>query len=176
MPSLLYRPHFFFSRRIYQLSPFFFKQTEGKKEKEESTSINHPRPRVIFLLLRFPFDRLVLQKRIGRETFTTCDSNAIANFPTSLTHVDLSISISKIFRIRLMKFLAEFSDRALVSEPENSSGRTITKSTSTPASLQAIVRVHGGNNSSLHHKVSIPSEGEYIREPSFFNRADTDVA
>lgn len=75
-----------------------------------------------------------------------------------------------------MKFLAEFSDRALVSEPENSSGRTITKSTSTPASLQAIVRVHGGNNSSLHHKVSISSEGEYIREPSFFNRADTDVA
>ncbi|KAG6796821.1 hypothetical protein HZU73_07807 [Apis mellifera caucasica] len=44
-------------------------------------------------------------------------------------------------------------DRALVSEPENSSGRTITKSTSTPASLQAIVRVHGGNNSSLHHKI-----------------------
>ncbi|XP_076384843.1 uncharacterized protein LOC117228049 isoform X2 [Megalopta genalis] len=43
-------------------------------------------------------------------------------------------------------------DRALVSEPETS-GRTITKSTSTPASLQAIVRVHGGNNSSLHHKI-----------------------
>ncbi|XP_034183521.1 uncharacterized protein LOC117605855 [Osmia lignaria lignaria] len=44
-------------------------------------------------------------------------------------------------------------DRALVSEPDNSSNRTITKSTSTPASLQAIVRVHGGNNSSLHHKI-----------------------
>ncbi|XP_076228713.1 uncharacterized protein LOC116431886 isoform X2 [Nomia melanderi] len=43
-------------------------------------------------------------------------------------------------------------DRALVSEPETS-GRTITKSTSTPASLQAIVRVHGGNNGSLHHKI-----------------------
>ncbi|XP_033366977.1 uncharacterized protein LOC117243520 [Bombus vosnesenskii] len=44
-------------------------------------------------------------------------------------------------------------DRALVSEPDSSSGRTITKSTSTPASLQAIVRVHGGNNGSLHHKI-----------------------
>ncbi|XP_076662146.1 uncharacterized protein LOC143365660 [Halictus rubicundus] len=43
-------------------------------------------------------------------------------------------------------------DRALVSEPETS-GRTITKSTSTPASLQAMVRVHGGNSSSLHHKI-----------------------
>ncbi|XP_076280974.1 uncharacterized protein LOC143209360 [Lasioglossum baleicum] len=43
-------------------------------------------------------------------------------------------------------------DRALVSEPETS-GRAITKSTSTPASLQAIVRVHGGNTSSLHHKI-----------------------
>ncbi|XP_043259003.1 uncharacterized protein LOC122401117 [Colletes gigas] len=43
--------------------------------------------------------------------------------------------------------------RALVSEPDSSSGRTITKSTSTPASLQAIVRVHGGNNGSLHHKI-----------------------
>lgn len=172
MPSLLYRPHFFFSRRIYQLSPFFFKQTEGKKEKEESTSINHP----MSFSFSFAFRSIASFCKIDRETFTICDSNAIANFPTSLTHVDLSISISKIFRIRLMKFLAEFSDRALVSEPENSSGRTITKSTSTPASLQAIVRVHGGNNSSLHHKVSIPSEGEYIREPSFFNRADTDVA
>ncbi|XP_029661736.1 atrial natriuretic peptide-converting enzyme [Formica exsecta] len=43
-------------------------------------------------------------------------------------------------------------DRALVSEPDNSSGRPITKSTSTPASLQTIVRMHG-NNSSLHHKI-----------------------
>lgn len=43
-----------------------------------------------------------------------------------------------------------------MSEPDSSSGRTITKSTSTPASLQAIVRVHGGNNGSLHHKVSGP--------------------
>ncbi|XP_025270509.1 uncharacterized protein LOC105249312 isoform X1 [Camponotus floridanus] len=43
-------------------------------------------------------------------------------------------------------------DRALVSEPDNSSGRPITKSTSTPASLQTIVRIHG-NNSSLHHKI-----------------------
>ncbi|KAK9306878.1 hypothetical protein QLX08_002524 [Tetragonisca angustula] len=44
-------------------------------------------------------------------------------------------------------------DRALVSEPDSSSGRTIIKSTSTPASLQAIVKVHGGNNGSLHHKI-----------------------
>ncbi|XP_076684868.1 uncharacterized protein LOC143377485 [Andrena cerasifolii] len=44
-------------------------------------------------------------------------------------------------------------DRALVSEPDSTSGRTITKSTSTPASLQTIVRVHGGNNNSLHHKI-----------------------
>ncbi|KYN04551.1 Atrial natriuretic peptide-converting enzyme, partial [Cyphomyrmex costatus] len=44
-------------------------------------------------------------------------------------------------------------DRALVSEPDNSSGRTITKSTSTPASLQTVVRMHTGNNSSLHHKI-----------------------
>ncbi|XP_032685944.1 uncharacterized protein LOC116851037 isoform X2 [Odontomachus brunneus] len=44
-------------------------------------------------------------------------------------------------------------DRALVSEPDNSSGRPITKSTSTPASLQTIVRMHAGNNSSLHHKI-----------------------
>lgn len=73
----------------------------------------------------------------------------------------------------LMKFLAGFSDRALVSEPENSSGRTITKSTSTPASLQAIVRVHGGNNSSLHQKVNIPNEGNTRVE--FFNRSDADV-
>ncbi|KZC07370.1 Atrial natriuretic peptide-converting enzyme, partial [Dufourea novaeangliae] len=43
-------------------------------------------------------------------------------------------------------------DRALVSEPDTT-GRTITKSTSTPASLQAIVRVHGGNSGSLHHKI-----------------------
>ncbi|KAL0114337.1 hypothetical protein PUN28_011533 [Cardiocondyla obscurior] len=43
-------------------------------------------------------------------------------------------------------------DRALVSEPDSSSGRPITKSTSTPASLQTIVRMHG-NNSSLHHKI-----------------------
>ena len=70
----------------------------------------------------------------------------------------------------LMKFLAEFSDRALVSEPDSSSGRTIIKSTSTPASLQAIVKVHGGNNGSLHHKVStVPPNGgvfnAQIREP-----------
>lgn len=71
----------------------------------------------------------------------------------------------------LMKFLAGFSDRALVSEPENSSGRTITKSTSTPASLQAIVRVHGGNNSSLHHKVNISFRNVHA---SFSNRADID--
>ncbi|XP_011702665.1 PREDICTED: atrial natriuretic peptide-converting enzyme isoform X2 [Wasmannia auropunctata] len=44
-------------------------------------------------------------------------------------------------------------DRALVSEPDNSSGRPITKSSSTPASLQTIVRMHAGNNSSLHHKI-----------------------
>ncbi|XP_076753401.1 uncharacterized protein LOC143424905 [Xylocopa sonorina] len=44
-------------------------------------------------------------------------------------------------------------DRAMVSEPDSTSGRTITKSTSTPASLQTIVRVHGGNNGSLHHKI-----------------------
>ncbi|XP_072749852.1 uncharacterized protein [Anoplolepis gracilipes] len=44
-------------------------------------------------------------------------------------------------------------DRALVLEPDNSSGRPITKSTSTPASLQTIVRMHAGNNSSLHHKI-----------------------
>ncbi|XP_017876695.1 atrial natriuretic peptide-converting enzyme-like [Ceratina calcarata] len=44
-------------------------------------------------------------------------------------------------------------DRALVPEPDNASGRTITKSTSTPASLQTIVRVHGGNNGSLRHKI-----------------------
>ncbi|XP_077279868.1 uncharacterized protein LOC143907164 [Temnothorax americanus] len=44
-------------------------------------------------------------------------------------------------------------DRALVSEPDNSSGRPITKSTSTPASLQTIVKMHAGNNSSLHHKI-----------------------
>ncbi|XP_076246920.1 atrial natriuretic peptide-converting enzyme [Calliopsis andreniformis] len=44
-------------------------------------------------------------------------------------------------------------DRALVSEPDNTSGRTITKSTSTPASLQTVVRVHGGNNGSLHHRI-----------------------
>ncbi|CAK9832349.1 Atrial natriuretic peptide-converting enzyme [Anthophora retusa] len=47
----------------------------------------------------------------------------------------------------------ETDDRALVSEPDSSFSRTITKSTSTPASLQAIVRVHGGNNGSLHHKI-----------------------
>ncbi|XP_046818852.1 uncharacterized protein LOC124424171 isoform X3 [Vespa crabro] len=44
-------------------------------------------------------------------------------------------------------------DRALVHEPENSSGRPITKSTSTPASLQTIVRTHGSNSTSLHHKI-----------------------
>ncbi|KAG7205357.1 hypothetical protein KM043_007357 [Ampulex compressa] len=44
-------------------------------------------------------------------------------------------------------------DRALVSEPENPSSRPITKSTSTPASLQTIVRIHGGNSGSLHHKI-----------------------
>ncbi|XP_012537238.2 uncharacterized protein LOC105837206 isoform X1 [Monomorium pharaonis] len=44
-------------------------------------------------------------------------------------------------------------DRALVSEPDNSSGRPITKSSSTPASLQTIVRMHAGNNNSLHHKI-----------------------
>ncbi|KAI4503391.1 hypothetical protein M0802_001613 [Mischocyttarus mexicanus] len=43
-------------------------------------------------------------------------------------------------------------DRALVHEPDNSSGRPITKSTSTPASLQTIVRIHGNNSTSLHHK------------------------
>ncbi|KAK2578908.1 hypothetical protein KPH14_011122 [Odynerus spinipes] len=44
-------------------------------------------------------------------------------------------------------------DRALVPESENLSGRPITKSTSTPASLQTIVRTHGSNSTSLHHKI-----------------------
>ncbi|XP_017789542.1 PREDICTED: atrial natriuretic peptide-converting enzyme-like [Habropoda laboriosa] len=52
-------------------------------------------------------------------------------------------------------------DRALVSEPYSSSSRTITKSTSTPASLQAIVRVHGGNNGSLHHKIMKDVSGSH---------------
>lgn len=90
MPSLLYRPHFFFSRRIYQLSPFFFKQTEGKKEKEESTSINHPRPRVIFLLLRFLFDRLVLQNRSRdfHDLWLECDRQ-FSNFSYTRRSIDI---------------------------------------------------------------------------------------
>jgi len=55
-----------------------------------------------------------------------------------------------------------FLDRALVSEPDNSSGRPITKSTSTPASLQTIVRMHAGNNSSLHHKVSVKRNANWF--------------
>lgn len=47
------------------------------------------------------------------------------------------------------------SDRALISEPDNQSTRPITKSTSTPASLQTIVKFHGSNNPSFHHRVSI---------------------
>ncbi|XP_046620350.1 atrial natriuretic peptide-converting enzyme-like isoform X1 [Neodiprion virginianus] len=43
--------------------------------------------------------------------------------------------------------------RALVPEPENPPGSPITKSMSTPASLQTIVRFHNGSNMSLHHRI-----------------------
>ncbi|XP_024947639.1 uncharacterized protein LOC107274502 isoform X3 [Cephus cinctus] len=44
-------------------------------------------------------------------------------------------------------------DRALAPETENPPGSPITKSISTPASLQTIVRFHSGSNMSLHHKI-----------------------
>ncbi|KAK1127009.1 hypothetical protein K0M31_004623 [Melipona bicolor] len=74
------------------------------------------------------------------------------DYANNILPTPLSTSCSPTLAAMLMKFLTEFSDRALVSEPDSSSGRTIIKSTSTPASLQAIVKVHGGNNGSLHHK------------------------
>ncbi|XP_034945531.1 atrial natriuretic peptide-converting enzyme-like isoform X2 [Chelonus insularis] len=40
-----------------------------------------------------------------------------------------------------------------ISEKENSPGSPITKSMSTPASLQTIVRFHSGSNMSLHHRI-----------------------
>ncbi|XP_048507998.1 atrial natriuretic peptide-converting enzyme [Athalia rosae] len=43
--------------------------------------------------------------------------------------------------------------RALAPEPENPPGSPITKSMSTPASLQTIVRFHSGSNMSLHHRI-----------------------
>ena len=42
----------------------------------------------------------------------------------------------------------------MVPEIENPPGSPITKSISTPASLQTIVRFHNGSNMSLHHRVS----------------------
>lgn len=38
----------------------------------------------------------------------------------------------------------------------NANSTSITKSVSTPASLQTIVRFHNGSNMSLHHRVSLP--------------------
>ncbi|XP_008211465.1 atrial natriuretic peptide-converting enzyme isoform X2 [Nasonia vitripennis] len=43
--------------------------------------------------------------------------------------------------------------RALAPEPENPPGSPITKSMSTPASLQTIVRFQNGSNMSLHHRI-----------------------
>ncbi|XP_033209606.1 atrial natriuretic peptide-converting enzyme-like isoform X2 [Belonocnema kinseyi] len=43
--------------------------------------------------------------------------------------------------------------RALAPESENPPGSPITKSMSTPASLQTIVRFHTGSNMSLHHRI-----------------------
>ncbi|XP_011298034.1 uncharacterized protein [Fopius arisanus] len=43
--------------------------------------------------------------------------------------------------------------RALIPESENPPGSPITKSMSTPASLQTIVRFHSGSNMSLHHRI-----------------------
>lgn len=41
-----------------------------------------------------------------------------------------------------------------IEEVEANGNGTITKSASTPASLQTIVRFHNGSNMSLHHRVS----------------------
>ncbi|KAF7991738.1 hypothetical protein HCN44_010539 [Aphidius gifuensis] len=43
--------------------------------------------------------------------------------------------------------------RAMVPDMENPPGSPITKSISTPASLQTIVRFHSGSNMSLHHRI-----------------------
>lgn len=94
--------HFFlFTPNIstFSLSLFFFKRN-GKKEKEKSISINHPRsPPCHFLLLRLLFDRLgSFVTKANRSRFLLRgDSNARSlrpstlpithsNFPTSLTH------------------------------------------------------------------------------------------
>lgn len=41
-------------------------------------------------------------------------------------------------------------------EDDANGNTTITKSASTPASLQTIVRFHNGSNMSLHHRVCVP--------------------
>lgn len=45
-----------------------------------------------------------------------------------------------------------------IAETETNGNGTITKSASTPASLQTIVRFHNGSNMSLHHRVSTSSK------------------
>lgn len=45
----------------------------------------------------------------------------------------------------------------MVPDMENPPGSPITKSISTPASLQTIVRFHSGSNMSLHHRVNSKS-------------------
>lgn len=59
--------------------------------------------------------------------------------------------------------LGEVAGRALVPETDNPPGSPITKSMSTPASLQTIVRFHNGSNMSLHHRVSFETALEVLR-------------
>lgn len=170
VPILLpsYRQHFFFHEYINFLSLSFF----SNKRKERKRKRRRRRSRfqlIILVLVSFSFSSFLSIVCYESELLSRSVIR-IPIFQFSLTRMHIYF---KDIEIMLMKFLAGFSDRALVSEPENSSGRTITKSTSTPASLQAIVRVHGGNNSSLHQKVNIPNEGNTRVE--FFNRSDADV-
>lgn len=53
-------------------------------------------------------------------------------------------------------------------ENDNNGNTTITKSASTPASLQTIVRFHNGSNMSLHHRVSY---GKALNSKKIFNHS-----
>ncbi|XP_058798325.1 atrial natriuretic peptide-converting enzyme-like [Phymastichus coffea] len=52
--------------------------------------------------------------------------------------------------------------RALAPDPENPPGSPITKSMSTPASLQTIVRCPNGSNMSLHHRIMRRPSSHYV--------------